>query len=39
MQENKNEQERIRNDYARRNSEKQLISLEKARSNKLSLFN
>jgi 5-methyltetrahydrofolate--homocysteine methyltransferase len=39
MQENKNEQERIRNDYARRNSEKQLITLEKARSNKLSLFN
>ena len=39
MKENKNEQERIRLDYARRNSEKQLISLEKARSNKLSLFN
>jgi 5-methyltetrahydrofolate--homocysteine methyltransferase len=39
MQENKNEQERIRNDYARRSSEKQLITLEKARSNKLSLFN
>ena len=38
MKENKNEQERIRLDYARRNSEKQLISLEKARSNKLSLF-
>lgn len=38
MQENKNEQERIRLDYARRNSEKQLLSLEKARSNKLSLF-
>ena len=39
MIENKNEQERIRLDYARRNSEKQLLSLEKARSNKLSLFN
>ncbi|MFM8456551.1 MAG: cobalamin-dependent protein, partial [Ignavibacteria bacterium] len=39
MQENKNEQERIRKDYARRNSEKQLLSIEKARSNKLSLFN
>ena len=38
MKENKNEQERIRLDYARRNSEKQLLSLEKARSNKLSLF-
>ena len=38
MIENKNEQERIRLDYARRNSEKQLLSLEKARSNKLSLF-
>jgi 5-methyltetrahydrofolate--homocysteine methyltransferase len=39
MQENKNEQERIRLDYARRTSEKKLLSLEKARSNKLSLFN
>jgi 5-methyltetrahydrofolate--homocysteine methyltransferase len=38
-QENAIEQERIRSDYARRNSEKQLISLDKARSNKLSLFN
>lgn len=38
MQENKNEQERIRIDYARRSSEKQLISLEKARTNKLLLF-
>ncbi|MEY3313137.1 MAG: hypothetical protein RLZZ578_657, partial [Bacteroidota bacterium] len=38
INDNAQEQERIRIDYARRTSEKQLISIEKARLNKLSLF-